>query len=419
MLAVAKLRQPDRMFLSQLISNLEPDGSLVVDLADEGGPTIRFAPFESGMAWERREGERWVGTDHDYGVLLVHDAHDARPRLPVSRYLAAVPAEIRETLNRIRIWQATVLQLCARWPAARDLLKANPVLLWLVAERYATEPDVRHLVPGLLSEPQRKLLAWVLQQPVRPAQVRFLSRVVLNTGDRVVLENVRRLVEEEASVMKLAHWPRVPSGLLGVFIEAPAVAELNWLREEIVQASDFWMIGRVVEARRRFLRDTVRMLGVLRRDGDRGGYDIRQYRSWKSLKALHDRMITAARRAGWGTLLDAELPATQAFPPLPIPSDARFQGITTVGEVIAEAERMHHCVVTRASDVMAGRCALYRVNAAGQRATLEVGLGRDGAPLTIEEFRLACNAEPSDAAWDVAEKWLEEGRQRWREGRGP
>ena len=65
------------MFLSQLISNLEPDGSLVVDLADEGGPVLRFGPYESGMSWERREGERWVGTDHDYGVLLVHDAHDA------------------------------------------------------------------------------------------------------------------------------------------------------------------------------------------------------------------------------------------------------------------------------------------------------------------------------------------------------
>ena len=68
---------------------------------------------------------------------------------------------------------------------------------------------------------------------------------------------------------------------------------------------------------------------------------------------------------------------------------------------------------------LAGRCALYRVKVAGERATLELALGRNGEPLAIEEFRLACNAEPSDAAWEAAQRWLEEGRKRWREGRGP
>ena len=34
---------------------------------------------------ERQEGERWVGTDHDYGVLLVNAAHESRRDLPVLR----------------------------------------------------------------------------------------------------------------------------------------------------------------------------------------------------------------------------------------------------------------------------------------------------------------------------------------------
>ena len=60
---------------------------------------------------------------------------------------------------------------------------------------------------------------------------------------------------------------------------------------------------------------------------------------------------------------------------------------------------------------MARRCALYRVNVAGERATLEIAVGRDGEPLAIDEFRLACNAEPSEASWQAAGAWLEEGRK--------
>jgi hypothetical protein len=47
-----------------------------------------------------------------------------------------------------------------------------------------------------------------------------------------------------------------------------------------------------------------------------------------------------------------------------------------------------------------------------------LSLGRAGAPLAIEELGLACNAEPSDAAWRTALARLEEGRRRWRERGG-
>jgi hypothetical protein len=125
-----------------------------------------------------------------------------------------------------------------------------------------------------------------------------------------------------------------------------------------------------------------------------------------------------ARKLGWAKLLEADVAPTQVFPAAPIPSDERFSAISNVAELIQEAERMKHCVVTRAADVAAGACALYRVDIAGERATLELSLGRDGEPLDIDQFRLACNAEPSVAAWSAAQWWLAEGRRRWREGRG-
>ena len=406
------------MFLSALVSQLEPDGSLVVDLADERGPVLRFGPLAEGMPWARLEGEHWVGTDHDYGVLLVNDAHERAPELPVHRYLAAVPREDLETLNRIRYLQATVIALYARWPEARDLLQANPVLLWMVAERYAADPDSRHRVPGWLLKPQKELLGWLLREPARDTQVRFLQRLVLDRGDRDVVTTVRRCLATPGIVAKLRHWPKVPTGLLALLLEAPAVADLKWLRDELVATRNEFDVMRVVQQRRRLLRDTARMITMLNAGQLGEVFRLERYQSWKSVKALHDRLLKAARELGWQKLLDSDVLPTQVFPAAPIPSDERFQAIATVAEIVQEGEQMHHCVVTRASDAMAGACALYRVNVAGQRATLEIKLGRDGEPLSIDEFRLACNAEPSDAAWRAALAWLEEGRRRWRERGG-
>jgi hypothetical protein len=403
------------MFLSALISQLEPDGGLVVDLTDEDGPVLRFGALADGMPWARLEGGRWVPTDHDYGVLLVSDAHERRPELPVQRYLASITSEEFTELNRVRYRQATVLQLIARWREATDLLKANPLLLWMVAERYAADHSSRHRVPEMLLKPQKVLLEWVLGGTVTPNQVRFLSKVTLTAGDRAALSGLQRVVTNRGLVSKLRHWQVVPSGLLPLVLEAPAVAELGWLREEAAVIQNDYDAARVVQRYRRLLRDTVRMIGLVNAAVHEAPIDLRAYRSVKSVEVLHDRLLTVARKLGWAKLLEADVAPTQVFPAPPIRSDDRFSAIANVAELIQEAERMKHCVLTRAADVAAGTCALYRVNVAGERATLELSLGPNGEPLDIDQFRLACNAEPSAAAWSAAQRWLAEGRRQWLE----
>ncbi len=406
------------MFLSSLVSQLDSDGSLVVDLTDEHGPVLKFGALGEGMPWARLEGGRWVPTDHDYCILLVSDAHERRPELPVQRYLASLTSEEFAVLNRVRYLQATVLQLIARWAEARDLLEANPLLLWMVADRYAADPGSRHRVPEMLLKPQKILLEWVLGGPVNPNQVRLLSKVILTAGDRAALSGLQRVVGDRGLVSKLRHWRVVPSGLLPLVLEAPAVAELGWLREEAAAIQNDYDAARVVQRYRRLLRDTVRMIGLVNAAVEEAPIDLRAYRSQKSFEALHDRLLTVARKLGWAKLLEADVAPTQVFPTPSIPSDDRFSAITNVAELIQEAERMKHCVVTRAADVAAGACALYRVSVAGERATLELSLGQNGEPLDIDQFRLACNAEPSAAAWSAAQQWLAEGRRRWRERGG-
>jgi len=72
-------------------------------------------------------------------------------------------------------------------PSARDLLHANPVLLWLLAERCLETAGWREQAAELLELPQRAPLAKILDRAeadVRPAQVDFLRKLVVIGGRR-------------------------------------------------------------------------------------------------------------------------------------------------------------------------------------------------------------------------------------------
>jgi hypothetical protein len=364
------------------------------------------------MYWERWEKDRWVQTDYDYGLLLVNKAHESRTDLPVLDFLSDVPANVLATFDRVRWLQATMLQLWARWPQAQDLLQSNLGLLYLLASEYAASPDRRHLIIDAFERRQRPLLALILRQPVRSAQVRFLRRVVFDAGSRTALLNVRRFVADEEKVIAFRHWSKVPASLVSLFFEAPYLADFQPLRHEVEKASRPWEFKTIAEKRGRLLHDTVRLASMLQPEGF-GAKVIPRYRSWARIDRLHDQMLHAAETLGWQALLDSGIKVEQHLCKPPIPAAEGFAPIETVADLVAESAAMSHCVLVRARDAIEGLAAIYRVEVAGERGTLEISLGEEREPLTIEQFKLACNKEPSREAWDAAESWFAEGRSAW------
>ena len=400
------------MFLSGQVSRLESDGGLTIDLGSRGGPKLRFGPLASGMPWERWENGHWVPTDHDYGVLLVNKAHESRKSLPVLDYLLGLPKDVLELFYGVRWLQATMLQLWARWPQARDLMQSNFALFCLVSLEYAASPDRRHLIIDALGRRQRHLLALILRQHVRAAQVRSLRRVVFDVGNRNALLNLCRFVADEDRVMAFRHWSKLPTSLLSLFLEAPFLAEFQPLRTQVDAASRSWEFEAIAEERGRLLHDTLRLARMLQPKGF-GAQVIPRYRSWARIDRLHDQMLRAAETLGWRALLDSGIKVEQQLCKPPIPAAEGFAPIETVADLVAESAAMSHCVLVRARDAIEGLAAIYRVEVAGERGTLEISLGDEMEPLTIEQFKLACNKEPSREAWDAADKWFAEGRSAW------
>jgi len=364
------------------------------------------------MSWERWEKDRWVPTDYDYGVRVVNKAHESRSDLPVLEYLSDVPASVLTAFDCIGWLQATMLQLWARWPQAQDLLQGNFALFSLVVAEYAKSPERRHLIIDALECRQRDLLALIIRQRVRPAQVRFLRRVIFDQGNRTALLNVRRFVADEEKVMAFRHWPQVPTSLLSLLLEAPYLCVFQPLRSEVDAASRSWEFKAILEERGHLLHDTVRLTRMLQPEGF-GEQILTRYRSWLRIERLHDRMVRVAETLGWKGLIDADIGMEQRLSKPPIPVGEGFTPIETVAELVAESELMSHCVVVRAIDAIEGLAAIYRFEVAGERGTLEVAVGDDMEPLAIEQFKLACNEEPSAEAWGKAEKWFEDGRRAW------
>jgi len=349
------------------------------------------------MPWYRRHSSTWIETAFDWGARLVNRAHESRRDLPVLRYLGEWPATLITAVEPLWFAQASVLRICARYPAAADLALSNPNLLWLVGDRYAVDANWRDRLPDLLNGSQRELLAAVLDQPkVRAAQVRFLRKVVLMRGDSATLRWIRNTVSEEDAVMALRHWGRLPSSILEV-VRGPLLPHLDWLREELAATDETWLLGQILEPHLTLLRDTSRMLaGYARERTDLPA--SRFARTWAGVELLHETLLSMNVDS------DPDLAPERGFGPPPIPSSEAFQAIATVGELRSEGQDMRHCVAVRAQDVLAGRCYVYRVNVAGERCTLQVGMRPDG--LVIEEFRLAGNATPSPAAWATAREWM-------------
>jgi hypothetical protein len=390
-----------KMFLSRLISHCEPDGSLVLDLQKEAGASFRCGPFSRGMPWQKWSDSGWVDTTPDPDVQLVNRAHAAHPGIPVLEYLQDWPQDLIGLLYPIWFGQAQILQLCARHGAARDLVWSNTVLLWLIAARIQEDPAWRPDLAKLLSLTQREILGRVLDlTDVRSEQVRFLRKVVIMDGDQRALEEICRAVADINAVSRMHHWRRLPSNLLHL-LPGPLLHRLHWLAGRVGQVGERWEVDHILGDRLPLLTDTSRLLEpyplavsthLLAAHG----------RNFDDLRRLHNLLVL---------MLNSEPEATgtrdRFLGPPPIPSDSRFQAITTLGALREEGRTMRHCVATRARDVLAGHCYIYRVFLPNERGTLQVGIQANG--YVVDEFRLADNAEPSLNAWDEVELWVEYG----------
>ena len=304
-------------------------------------------------------------------------------------------------------YQWNLLQLLHERPVFIDLLRANPVLAWCVANndlfRKLSAASPAFQVRWHLHKKQRELLEW-LGFPAGERLVKLFKKFSPAVAVPWPMGLLQTAVKEQApSVLYLAHLQRINYGALYLAADSRLrnVVTPNLLAEVAVnpeEETDSPTSG--------LLADALRMLKLLY-----PRYNCTPLSSMRAIARLHDRVVTEFNRQPPPQYVDP----TRQFPPPPLPGTTSIVPVTTLKELQAEGKKQRNCVGSYAARIRNGECYVYRVLDPG-RATLS--LCAKDYEWHISELKGRANCVVSPATLLHVQKWLqwataEANRPKW------
>lgn len=375
---------------------LSPDGDLLLDLRPAAEVRLRYGPWAEGLRVHRRMGRQWVAEILDPGIPIINPANEADPNLPLQRFLATIPAEVRVRAGAYLYMQTTLLQAVARSRAAAELLRRSPTLLWL-ALCVANERRIPLSVVDNLLHERRPMVLRKLMGMGSDAVVRFLDRVVLRAGDDKELRVIQAILPQQHVWRGLSHWPTIPVHVVAVLVRCPELRQGRLLRR--IAVTPYRNIADAVAQAAsvaRVWRDALRLARLLQIGN--GEQALRRCRDADAVQRLHDR---------WAARLNSRkcvvVDGTERFPPPPIPGNEAIHPIVSEEDLWVEGKLMGHCVGSYADEVRSGKRYVYRV-LRPERATIELRWER--SRLVVNQFKLVRNEEPSRESWLAVHAWL-------------
>lgn len=404
------------MRLDACITELSANGDLLIDLSREVDVRLRFEPWNAGLRVYRCAEGLSLRMLEDPGIGLLGPANEAEPDLPVSRFTARIPAEIRARAGAYQYLQTTLLQWTARERAAADLLQRSPNLLWLLLGIAKQESWPRGEIAQALRLRRRDIVGR-LTGCHREGAVRVLDRLALLQGNWLEFCVVARFMRARNGTLwrELQHWPRVSVSTMALLHRCPNLHGSRLLRHLAGQGQDrLWAGVAVAKRTDRLWEDALRIVRMLYSAGAiRIGDAIRALSHCETTTAvehLHDRWVAQlnlclaeqyeqevqkrSARAGEGRTL---------LPPPPIPGNADITPVLSWEGLMAEGAIMRHCVASYRHQVQSGQSYIYRV-LRPQRATLEIN-GRE-QNLYIAQLTLSHNRTPSVETRQAVNAWL-------------
>ncbi|MCE7888428.1 MAG: hypothetical protein DYH12_01785 [Sorangiineae bacterium PRO1] len=375
------------------------EGSLWVSFAPFLGVQLRLSSWPDGLELYRQDLEGWVREEMDPQVLNVASVERLPGYHPVRRFAADIPEWARQSARRYVSWQLTVLRLLRHCPAARDLARGAPTLLWLFASavdrRDVSMPRASHL----LEHRRVEVLRWCAGEQASASTLRFLQKFVASYS-RGELELLQRALSEPEVVAWFRHEPEVRVGDLRRVVLTPRLRRFRFFREAVAQGEER---PELVTELPLVVRDVRRLGAALGRRDVSAVLD--RCRTVANLRQLHDRWSDLVNLAAAERRLPdyVERYGSHEFPRAPLPGTESIVPVATVDELAAEGRELRHCVLAHAPAIFEGRAYVYRV-LAPERATLEVAI--QGSALTLAQLRGARNAKVSEETQEAVLRWL-------------
>lgn len=415
MRGAAAARDTSSVIVDTRFTSLCADGDLLIDLRPLIDARLRFEHWNAGLRLYRWCEGQWLRELDDMGIALLSPANDRDPDLPVNRFAADIPIELRARAATFQYLQTILLQWCARQRAAADLLVRSPNLLWLLLGVARDEGWSRAEIIRALRLRRRDILG-LLTGCSREGAVRVLDRLVVPQGNLVEYKTVKGFMQDRNGTLwqELQQAPKVTVALMALVRDCPHLRGSCLFRTFIAKGP-----GDLATALS-LVRWTDHLWGdALRIAGQCGILDAAKALSRcttpTGVQRLHHRWArqrTARLNTHQGRqALRAARVACKGKPPFwpapPIPGNGDIEPILSWEDLIEEGHIMEHCVAQYSAAVRSGKSFIYRVFRP-ERATIEIKRGDD--ELHIAQVWLFRNRSPAPETLQAIDAWFSASR---------
>jgi len=362
------------MYISNNNASLLSNGNLLIftdcslNHSKYTNNSYEISPFKKGLFIENNKDGSKSSANHTGGINLINYAHNNNPKLIIHQFLDGIPEEIIHNVGNYLYAQTPMLQLCAQFKSAQDLLLINPNLLWIISDDYnADNLQLREIKP-LLEKKQKNIIKSLFPDNEESNQyVKFLSKIVLHQGDRKEFSILETAISDLglSIIKKMNHWPQIPIRILEIIFERPELAN-----NKLIQS----MAKNHIAVKNKILEETIYDLSVLFRDTILLGeaieinnlkFVIEKIETQDQLNILHDKWLK--RSFNKKNLNNNGI----FFPPPPILGNSEIIPLITEQELFLEGKELNHCVYTCKKMIVDGYVFIYKM-IKPERCTIEI-----------------------------------------------
>ncbi len=327
-------------------------------------------------------------------------------KLPVYHYLKDIPEGIKLLVGAHLTNQLIYLQICSNVIKASDLIKSNPILLFLWFHQFIFKKkiDTWERADFYLAKKQKTILSLIVHQNCTDSDVKILKKIKLNKGNEEELDLINwAFVKYYKKVRDLKHYKIIPVELFLIVELEVKISKIPVLINSVNAMNIENSIERnALSNRISIIRDIFNMTF-----GDLSSR-LRQCKTDKQLDTLHELI-----RINFDPV--SNLPLDTQFDEQPVPDyEDHIEAITNQKQLLEEGETMNHCVAYYGSKIYENSDSyIYRV-LKPERATLLIVYDYYEHCYKIEECKLKFNHEPGPETYNFIQNWLDEEKNKLR-----
>lgn len=320
---------------------------------------------------------------------------------PVRQFLETIPPDHLSMASPFGLHQLTILRILRYFPKAKDLLRNEQTLFWLIAHKVLRSGLHPQAIGDILNRKRIKILDWITDGQASMVCLKFINKVVIQYFDRREMKLLWRFIQSPMILDRFRHFPVV----------SPQVFRTSFQNPELLSCKFFVNAYSCTDTR---LPIAIQEVTALWGDAIRVGQQLRIKNYQKivaacptvpRLRSLHDKWTAKFNKDEENKRINEAIQkyGTDKFLEPPLSGTSTIIPIDTVKGLLDEGRVMRHCVGSYVDQVFSGISYFYRVTAP-ERGTLEIYIDH-GVP-NIKAFSLFENKTPGKDAWESARKWF-------------